>query len=73
MPHTSHARMNEIAAGLMRARAAGHCSHEKRAEYDWLFEGDDPDKEQATCIECGKTATWDELEWDRKELIADWT
>ena len=74
MPHTPHARMDEIAAGLKRARAAGHCSHEKREEYDWVTcDGGYEIAVQATCTECGKTATWDELEDDRKELIEDWT
>lgn len=71
--YTSHERMNEIAEGLMRAKAAGHCSHEKREEYEWLLEGGYEATVQATCTECDKTATWDELERDRNELIADWT
>ena len=90
MPHTSHERMNEIAAGLMRAKAAGHCSHENRRLGEWEDIPLIPQHRQATrlhaqsthddwttatitCSDCGKVATWETLEDDRKELIEDWT
>ena len=68
------ARMTGIAKGLAKARKAGECSHERRQgelhPHAKLIGNYKPKYE---CLDCGKKATWDELEEERREVLIEWT
>ena len=57
----------EAAHALSRARSKGVCTHERRS-----FGGSDlpPSAEEpVTCLDCGKIASWADLEEERREWL----
>tara|TARA_Y100000310_G_scaffold344260_1_gene456047 strand:- start:1209 stop:1442 length:234 start_codon:yes stop_codon:yes gene_type:complete len=67
-------RMIEIARGLANARRAGHCSHERRqGELRPDAKLINNHKPKYICLECGKKATWAELDEERREVLIEWT
>jgi len=67
------ARMHGIAKGLVNARKAGKCSHERRqgiGNAPYLINNK---KAKYKCLDCSKESTWDELEDERREILIEWT
>jgi hypothetical protein len=68
------ARMHGVANGLSKARKAGECSHERRqGELHPAANLINSHKPKFKCLDCGKQATWDEMEEDRREILIEWT
>tara|TARA_Y100000004_G_scaffold49359_1_gene54371 strand:+ start:36 stop:263 length:228 start_codon:yes stop_codon:yes gene_type:complete len=62
-------RLEQIAQGLSNAKRNGICSHERRQG-----EGDPFNTSgKSVCLDCGKLATWEELDNDRAETLIQWT
>ena len=66
------ARMTGIAKGLAKARKAGKCSHERR-QGEGTTLTNNVSSSPFTCLDCGKKATWDELDEERREVLIEWT
>jgi len=68
------ARMTGTAKGLAKARKAGECSHERRqGELHPAANLINNHQSKYKCLDCGKKATWVELEEDRREVLIEWT
>ena len=68
------ARCVAVAKGLAKARKAGECSHERRqGELHPAAKLIGNHQSKYECLDCGKKATWGELEEDRREVLIEWT
>ena len=68
------ARMESIARGLANARRAGLCSHENlQTELNPGAKIIGNYSPPTKCLDCGKVATWEELEEERQEILQEWT